>query len=453
MSKKHPLDDTFRRKLRSYEAHAPDKLWQQIDANRTWQQKAQNKFRYYKGGLAIAATLVLALGAWWLMPSSPAVQLGHFRIEPQFQTNETATQPVAVIPNRPTPIIPLTKDKLTTSTNSILAAEKTTTLSPTTTPSILANSSAETAVPVNNTAGTETVEDDLTPASRMEEVLAHKGEEENPRFRPSFTMMTALPAAKAAPLETGLFKTELKCESFKTGKRHWYGELATGTTTSLRDLQAREGEFIPYANGRADTETAAFSYNTELRLSIVSPNGFAFRTGLNYTQLNDQFDYYNPNETKMTITNYYGPNGEIISQDTIIEIGTREKTTRNRFRMIDVPLIMGYELKYDKVTFAFNAGMYLNLSYTQKGDFLSPSDQEPVSFSSDAIDAYPAYKSQIGLGWYGSIGMYYQMNARTHVYLEPSLRMYTQSSTIEEYPLKQNYALGSLNIGLRRVIF
>ncbi len=451
MSKKHPLDDTFRRKLRSYEAHAPDQLWQEIDAKRSWKQKAQNKFRYYKGGLAVAATLVLTLGAWWLMPTAPAVQLGHFQIEPQFESHERPDQLIAVIPTpRQTPVIPLTKDNQSTSnTNSIVAAEKTTTLNR----SFPLNQPAETAIASTKEEEPEATDNALTPASRMTEVLAQKGELENQPFSASFAAMTALPSMAAAPLETGLFKTELKCESFKTGKRHWYGELSTGTTTSLRDLQAREGEDIPYAKGRAETESAAFSHNTELRLSIVSPAGFAFRTGLNYTQLNDQFDYYNPNETKMTITNYYGPNGEIISQDTIIEIGTREKTTRNRFRMIDVPLILGYELKYDKVTFAFNAGMYLNLSYTQKGDFLPPSDQEPVSFSSDAIDAYPAYKSQIGLGWYGSIGMYYQMNARTHLYLEPSLRMYTQSSTIEEYPLKQNYALGSLNIGLRRVIF
>lgn len=451
MSKKHPLDDTFRRKLRSYEGHAPDRLWQQIDARRSWKARAQNKFHYYKGGLAVAATLVLALGAWWLMPTSPAVQLGHFQIEPQFETNETLHQPIAVIPTqRQTPIIPLTKDIPTPSnTNSILAAEKTTTL----TNSFPISQPTKTAIASTHEEEAMTTDSELTPASRMTEVLAQKGELEDQPFRPSFAAMTVLPSMAAAPLETGLFKTELKCESFKTGKRHWYGELSTGTTTSLRDLQAREGEDIPYAEGRAETESAVFSHNTELRLSIVSPSGFAFRTGLNYTQLNDQFDYYNPNETKMTITNYYGPNGEIISQDTIIEIGTREKSTRNRFRMIDVPLILGYELKYDKVTFAFNAGMYLNLSYTQKGDFLPPSDQEPVSFSSDAIDAYPAYKSQIGLGWYGSIGMYYQMNARTHLYLEPSLRMYTQSSTIDEYPLKQNYALGSLNIGLRRVIF
>jgi hypothetical protein len=451
MSKKHPLDDTFRRKLRSYEGHAPDRLWQQIDAKRSWRQKAQNKFRYYKGGLAVAATLVLALGAWWIMPTSPAVELGHFQIEPQLETSETPHLPIAVIPTqRQTPIIPLTIDNPTTSnTNSILAAEKTTTLND----YFPANQPAETAIASTNQEAPKVTDNELTPASRMTEVLAQKGNLADQAFRPSFAAMSALPSMAAAPWEPGFFKTELKCESFKTGKRHWYGELSTGTTTSLRDLQAREGEDIPYAEGRAETESAAFSHNTELRLSIVSPSGFAFRTGLNYTQLNDQFDYYNPNETKMTITNYYGPNGEIISQDTIIEIGTREKTTRNRFRMIDVPLIMGYELKYDKVTFAFNAGMYLNLSYTQKGDFLPPSDQEPVSFSSDAIDAYPAYKSQIGLGWYGSIGMYYQMNARTHVYLEPSLRMYTQSSTIDEYPLKHNYALGSLNIGLRRVIF
>lgn len=34
-------------------------------------------------------------------------------------------------------------------------------------------------------------------------------------------------------------------------------------------------------------------------------------------------------------------------------------------------------------------------------------DQELVSFFFDFRDVYFVYKSQIGLGWYGSIGMYY----------------------------------------------
>eukprot|EP01026_Neomeris_dumetosa_P015579 TRINITY_DN159641_c0_g1_i1.p2 TRINITY_DN159641_c0_g1~~TRINITY_DN159641_c0_g1_i1.p2 ORF type:complete len:136 (+),score=10.24 TRINITY_DN159641_c0_g1_i1:2-409(+) len=127
-----------------------------------------------------------------------------------------------------------------------------------------------------------------------------------------YVKLSMLPQAEMAPLETKAFATELKCVSFKTGKRHWYGEVSSGVTTSLRDLQAREGEFIPYAKGRAATESAQLSYNTEWRLSIVSPSGMAFRTGLNYTQLNEKFDYFDPDETRVTITNVTGPNGEII---------------------------------------------------------------------------------------------------------------------------------------------
>lgn len=448
MSKKHPLDDTFRRKLRHYQAHAPDALWQNIDANRSWQIKAKNRFRYYKGGLALVASVVLAIGIFFLYQDHTATELGHFPINPEATTTQklmaeveaaattefstpipeetNIVQSNPTIENNLTPI--KTSSSSSTSSSNALLAEVIP-AAQTTTPS------TKSIVPAEETA------QEAKPQAQMATASA------------SFAAFRALPASAIAPLETKAFATELKCVSFKTGKRHWYGEISGGATTSLRDLQAREGEFIPYARGRAATESAQLSYNTELRLSIVSPSGMAFRTGLNYTQLNEKFDYFDPDETRVTITNVTGPNGEIISRDTIIEVGIRRVETQNRYRIIDVPLVLGYELSHEKMTFAFNAGMYLNLTYRQKGDFISPANQEPVSFSSDAVDGYPAYKRQIGLGWYGSIGMYYQMNARTHIYLEPSLRMYTQSSTIEEYPLKQNYVLGSLNVGLRRVIF
>lgn len=444
MSQKHPLDDTFRRKLRHYEAHAPDTLWQQIDAKRSWQPKLTNRFRYYKGGLALAATVVLALGVFVLnQDTATSVELGFFPIDPEATTtqkNIAEVQTSEAIQAVPSPI-----EENTIVSSNIAIENK---LTPTQTSHSSETINLEQLAPAPVMAAEVATKTVPASESEIEDVVR----ESAAPFR-SFASFAALPVASAAPLAVADWATELKCVSFKTGKRHWFGELSAGTTTSLRDLSAREGEFIPYARGRAATESAQLSYNTEARLSIVSPSGVAFRTGLNYTQLNEQFKYVNDDETQLTITEVQDDNGQIISRDTIIVVGQRRVETQNRYRMIDVPLVLGYELSHHKMTFAFNAGMYLNLTYQQKGDFISPTDQEPVSFSSDSRDAYPAYKSQIGLGWYGSIGMYYRMNARTHVYLEPSLRMYTQSSTIEEYPLKQNYVLGSLNVGLRRVIF
>lgn len=446
MSQKHPLDDTFRRKLRHYEAHAPDDLWQQLDAKRSWKAKLSNRFRYYKGGLALAATVVLALGVFILSQDTNSnVELGFFPINPEASSTQKIIAEVETSETTQAISSLVEENTIVQSKNSIDKK-----LTPTqTSHSIAVNEIQKTVAPVVEVEK-ETTAEVITPSQGELEDVASKAVAAN---RANFASFATLPNATVAPLAIADRATELKCVSFKTGKPRWYGELSTGVTSSLRDLQAREGEFIPYARGRAATESAQLSYNAQARLSIVSPSGFAFRTGLNYTQLNEQFKYINDDETQLTITEVQDDNGQIISRDTIIVVGQRRVETQNRFRMIDVPLVVGYELSHHKMTFAFNAGMYLNLTYQQKGDFISPTDQEPVSFSSDSRDAYPAYKSQIGLGWYGSIGMYYRMNARTHVYLEPSLRMYSQSSTIEEYPLKQNYVLGSLNVGLRRVIF
>ncbi|MBX2877321.1 MAG: hypothetical protein KTR30_34690, partial [Saprospiraceae bacterium] len=314
MSQKHPLDDTFRRNLRHYEAHAPDALWQQIDAKRSWQAKLNNRFRYYKGGLALAATVVLTLGVFILNQDTTTVELGFFPINPEATTTQRiiaevesseAAQAVPTLVEENT-IVPSNfaiENKLTptqTSHSAIALGDENETASP--------------AVVAENQTKAVTI-DESEPKEVAPEVMA-------PR-RTSFASFAALPVANASPLTIAKRATDLKCVNFKSGKPRWYGELSTGVTSSLRDLQAREGEFIPYALGRAATEFARLSYNAEARLSIVSPSGFAFRTGLNYTQLNEQFKYVNNDETQLTITEVQDDNGQIISRDTIIVVGQR----------------------------------------------------------------------------------------------------------------------------------
>ena len=76
------------------------------------------------------------------------------------------------------------------------------------------------------------------------------------------------------------------------------------------------------------------------------------RTGVNYSQFNEQLVYRNSRVRQTTITEIYGPNGEVIGSDTSFITENSTLTYNNRHRLIDIPFQLGYEVRYNKVTIA-----------------------------------------------------------------------------------------------------
>ena len=91
-----------------------------------------------------------------------------------------------------------------------------------------------------------------------------------------------------------------------------------------------------------------YTFSTGVRLSAVSGFGLAFRTGINYSQISEKFEYFNGSEVTTEIVENYGPNGEFLGTDTIVVTGSRYKTTFNKYRTLDIPILLGYEFDYKK---------------------------------------------------------------------------------------------------------
>ena len=112
-----------------------------------------------------------------------------------------------------------------------------------------------------------------------------------------------------------------------------------GDTTSNNYLQKR----------KASTKFAS-AFSAGVRYTKVFNNGTSIRTGVNYTQVNEKFIYFNPNEIKFvtiitTRVVIRAPGDTIFINDTLQyqQTGARIKTTYNRYRNIDIPLVIGYE--------------------------------------------------------------------------------------------------------------
>jgi len=213
---------------------------------------------------------------------------------------------------------------------------------------------------------------------------------------------------------------------------------------AMREFNPREVEFNNYSSERENSESPYLSYSAGMRFSYVNNSGLALRSGVNFTQINETFKYLNTNVTGIdTIIKI--ESGTNVRDTTFVEIGeTVELKTHNRYRSIDVPLLVGLEMPFNKnVKLSLNAGVFVNLLFHQRGRYID-TQGHPNWFVGQNL-----YKTSLGLSYYGSLGVNYYINPRMDFLIEPNLRYYSQSFTVNAYPLTQEYLKFGLLTGVR----
>lgn len=220
----------------------------------------------------------------------------------------------------------------------------------------------------------------------------------------------------------------------------------------MRQLEAKDSEYDDYARLRDNTETFRHGVSVGMRFSTISETGFAVRSGLNYSAINEQLNFKIREEEKLTITTKYDVDGSIIGADTSIQVVGTYRIVNNRYTELDIPLLIGYEYIGEKISFSFNGGTFINMLSAQKGEFVSPNSEEPVSFSSSDPNSYRAFKNRVGLGFYGSMGVYFQVKDNLQVLLEPYAKWRPGSYTVDGYFLDQRFLTTGLFVGVRKRI-
>lgn len=257
-----------------------------------------------------------------------------------------------------------------------------------------------------------------------------------------------LPEAPARPWAAKL-PAKPECVKFGRNRLRFFLDAGFSADLPLRSLEAKGHDASEYVASRNATESPRFSYSGGLRVSLLTPWGLALRTGLNYSQINEKFDFTNRNEETVTITTIYDAEGNIIGTDTMRAGGEQRVIAHNRLRMLDIPLLLGYEKRLGRWNLGANAGVHLNLLFSADGEFLSP-EMEPVRFSSGQPESWPAFRNRIGLGWYGSLQLGYLLNPGLQLLLEPHVKYFPRPATVDQYQAVQRMANLGLFLGLRQ---
>ncbi len=221
-----------------------------------------------------------------------------------------------------------------------------------------------------------------------------------------------------------------------------YFELYAGPDIAFRSFSDTGNS--AYLQKRKESTKFSSAYSAGVRYTRVFNNGMSLRTGINYSQINEKFTFLQGNLVQVTYI--IDANGDTTGSYTVT--GTRYKTTHNKYRSVDIPLLAGYELGNGRLHANINAGAIINAYSWQKGDVLDTAFQ-PVSITTGKASTPYGFKTNLGVGFIGAVSVYYKLNDKVHLMAEPYYRHNFSQMNKEKITLKQKYNTAGIRLGIR----
>jgi hypothetical protein len=237
----------------------------------------------------------------------------------------------------------------------------------------------------------------------------------------------------------------------RPGRNDWYVEVFASPDYAIKSISKNNSIDPNYFKRKDSTETMEGSFTAGVRVSKSIGENMLLKTGLQYSQINEQFKYRTENERRLTTvvtirTIIRAPGDTVRISDTsmIEQIGYREKVTHNKYRSIDVPIILSYEWG-EGWKKGINAGVLLNLHSWQQGEMLDTSYM-PVAFNKANSQTF---KTNIGVGVYVGFSLLKDIGNKTEIFAEPYFRYNISNMTTDKGLFNQKFNVAGLNLGIR----
>lgn len=230
--------------------------------------------------------------------------------------------------------------------------------------------------------------------------------------------------------------------------------IAAQTSISLTDRKLEAPEELRILLGLRETsEKTLETIQMGLRLNLHLKSGLEFGSGINLTQINERFDY---RHSFTTVDSIWGIEAYQITLegDTVPIYGNiphiRDTIIRkkyfNKYRMIEIPVMVGFRFKAQRTIFGVQAGTFVNLSMTPEGRILTSESQE-IDINKEQV-----FKTNIGLSYYFGVSIEHPFNDNFSAYVSPFMRYFPENFAKSSYGLKQQYALYGIDVGVRYLL-
>ncbi len=199
-----------------------------------------------------------------------------------------------------------------------------------------------------------------------------------------------------------------------------------------------------YLQQRKASTKYLLSYSAGIRYTRVFGSGMSFRTGLNYSQINEQFT----SEKGRVVQNVYIINTNGDTTGTYAQTGTLYKTSTNKYKSIDIPISVGYEMGNGRIHSNINVGAMVNISSKQTG-FVLDKNGNSIEITSGKTSSPYQYKTKAGVSFIGAASVYYKLNDKMHLMAEPYVRLSLSPATKAELSLKEKFHTTGIRFGIR----
>ncbi len=232
----------------------------------------------------------------------------------------------------------------------------------------------------------------------------------------------------------------------------WFIEVYGSPDLVTKQNTLNKGTSTRLLQSKDSSESRQLSFTAGVRFSKELGENMVFKTGFQFTQMNEKFTNRIENERRLTTVvttrTIIGSQGQtILVKDTSVteQIGYSQTTSYNRYRSIDIPLLLGYVFTLDGWQIGVNGGPILNIKSWQEGEGLD-ANLLPVSFAKNKATVY---KKNTGFGLYGGVSIIKWVGARTSVFAEPYIRYNLSSLTNSSSIVNEKYKLSGMLLGVR----
>ena len=244
--------------------------------------------------------------------------------------------------------------------------------------------------------------------------------------------------------------TGIDCPTTGKLKRDdWYLEVYGSPDVIMKSVKATGN--AAFVAKKDSTESQQVSFTAGFRISKAISENMLLKTGLQYSQINERFDLRTENERKIitvvtirTITGSNGADSTISDTSSVEQIGYRLQRTYNRYRSIDIPVLLSYEFGTNKLKFGLNAGAIINLYSWYNGNTIDDS-LNVISMNSKATGTY---KQNVGIGLYAGFSIIKPIATKFDIFVEPYMK-YNLSNMARSSAYTQRFNTMGINFGIR----
>jgi hypothetical protein len=188
-----------------------------------------------------------------------------------------------------------------------------------------------------------------------------------------------------------------------------------------------------------------YAFSAGVRYTRVLGSGISFRTGINYSQINERFIAFNGYVLERVVQ--VNSIGDTIANYTTASVQYKKST--NIYRTIDIPIQAGFEFGNGRLHTNLSAGALVNISSKQSGNTVEPNGNV-IDLSGPKTSSKYKYKSNVGVSFLGSVSVYYKLSEKLHLMAEPYFRYSLSPMTKDEITFSQKFHTAGLRFGLRK---